>query len=120
MKISTFLIPISNFKIARLTLIFSCVFLYFPLLNAQETKQHPLKLWYKQPANYFEEALALGNGKIGATVYGGTKTDLIHLNDITLWSGGPVDPYMNPKAYEYFPKVRELLLKKITKQQTLW
>ncbi len=111
MKISTFLIPISNFKIARLTLIFSCVFLYFPLLNAQETKQHPLKLWYKQPANYFEEALALGNGKIGATVYGGTKTDLIHLNDITLWSGGPVDPYMNPKAYEYFPKVRELLLK---------
>ncbi len=78
---------------------------------AQATKQEKLKLWYKQPATYFEEALALGNGKIGATVYGGTKTDLIHLNDITLWSGGPVDPYMNLKAYEYFPKVRELLLK---------
>ena len=77
---------------------------------AQPAKQEKLKLWYKQPATYFEEALALGNGKIGATVYGGTKTDLIHLNDITLWSGEPVDPYMNPKAHEYFPKVRELLM----------
>ncbi len=80
--------------------------------NAQQEK---LKLWYKQPANYFEEALALGNGKIGATVYGGTKTDLIYLNDITLWSGEPVNPNMNPKAYEYFPKVRELLLQETYK-----
>lgn len=92
------------------TILFSLCILCSVDSTAQTSKQPPLKLWYKQPANYFEEALALGNGKIGATVYGGTKTDLIHLNDITLWSGGPVDPYMNPKAYEYFPKVRELLL----------
>ncbi|RVU24188.1 glycoside hydrolase family 95 protein [Sandaracinomonas limnophila] len=75
-----------------------------------QVKQPSLKLWYKNPAQYFEEALVLGNGKIGATVYGGTNTDIIHLNDITLWSGGPVNPNMNPKAYENFPKVRELLL----------
>lgn len=71
--------------------------------------QAPMKLWYRQPANAFEEALVLGNGKIGATVYGGTDTDIIHLNDITLWSGEPVDPYMNKEAYIHLPSVREAL-----------
>lgn len=85
-------------------------FLLISIHSLGQVKQPAMRLWYKQPANYFEEALALGNGKIGATVYGGTKTDLIHLNDITLWSGGPVNPYMNPNAYVHFPKVRELLL----------
>jgi len=93
------------------SLISGILFLFTSFYSfAQPSRQEKLKLWYKQPATYFEEALALGNGKIGATVYGGTRTDLIHLNDITLWSGGPVNPYMNPKAYEYFPKVRALLL----------
>lgn len=85
-------------------------FLFISICSFSQVKQEAMRLWYKQPANYFEEALALGNGKIGATVYGGTKTDLIHLNDITLWSGGPVNPYMNPNAYVHFTKVRELLL----------
>lgn len=71
--------------------------------------QPPLKLWYNKPASAFEEALVLGNGKAGATVYGGTESDLIHLNDITLWSGEPVDPYMNKDAYTHLPAVREAL-----------
>ena len=58
----------------------------------------PLKLWYTKPAEYFEEALVLGNGKQGATVFGGTKTDKIFLNDITLWSGEPMNTRMNPEA----------------------
>ncbi|MBI9071366.1 MAG: glycoside hydrolase family 95 protein [Melioribacteraceae bacterium] len=67
------------------------------------------KLWYNNPGEHFEEALVLGNGKMGATVFGGTETDIIYLNDATLWSGEPVDPNMNPNAHKYIPKIREAL-----------
>ena len=73
--------------------------------NAQSTD----KLWYNQPAQYFEEALALGNGKMGASVFGGIESEKIFLNDATLWSGGPVDPYMNPDAHKTVPAIREAL-----------
>ena len=66
-------------------------------------------LWYKQPAQYFEESLVLGNGKIGASVFGGVQSDKIYLNDITLWSGEPVNPNMNPEAYKNIPAIREAL-----------
>ena len=49
--------------------------------------QAPLKLWYDNPAKYFEEALLLGNGTQGATVFGGISIDKIFLNDLTLCSG---------------------------------
>jgi alpha-L-fucosidase 2 len=71
--------------------------------------QSPSKLWYNQPAQYFEESLVLGNGKMGASVFGGVASDKIFLNDITLWSGEPVDPYMNPEAYKNLPAVRDAL-----------
>ena len=66
-------------------------------------------LWYKQPARYFEESLVLGNGKVGACIFGGVTTDQIYLNDATLWSGGPVDARMNPEAYKNLPAIREAL-----------
>jgi alpha-L-fucosidase 2 len=66
-------------------------------------------LWYKQPAKYFEESLVLGNGKMGAAVFGGVMSDKIFLNDATLWSGGPVDANMNPEAYTNIPAIREAL-----------
>jgi alpha-L-fucosidase 2 len=72
-------------------------------------QQKPMRLWYDKPATYFEEALVLGNGKQGATVFGGTKSDKIFLNDLTLWSGEPMDPYMNKEAYKNLPAVREAL-----------
>ena len=74
-------------------------------------------LWYDKPATYFEESLVLGNGKMGASVFGGVESDKIYLNDITLWSGEPVDPYMNPEAYKYVPEIREALPMKITSWQ---
>ena len=64
-------------------------------------------LWYNQPAEFFEESLVLGNGKMGATVFGGVNSDKIYLNDITLWSGEPVDPYMNEYAYKNLPAIRD-------------
>lgn len=66
-------------------------------------------LWYDEPAECFEESLVLGNGKNGATVFGGVTSDQIFLNDITLWSGEPVDSYMNPDAYKYIHEIREAL-----------
>ena len=75
------------------------------------TAQSPTKLWFDEPATYFEESLVLGNGKMGASVFGGVESDQIYLNDATLWSGEPVDPYMNPEAYKFLPQVREALAK---------
>ena len=66
-------------------------------------------LWYEKPASYFEEALPLGNGRIGTMVYGGVPSEHILLNEETLWAGGPVNPDMNPEAVDYLPKVREAL-----------
>ncbi len=67
------------------------------------------KLWYDKPAKYFEETLVLGNGQQGATVFGGVNTETVYLNDITLWSGEPVNPNMNPEAYKNLPAIREAL-----------
>jgi alpha-L-fucosidase 2 len=74
--------------------------------------QAPLKLWYESPANYFEETMVLGNGMQGATVFGGISTDKIYLNDLTLWSGEPVNANMNPQAYKHLPDVRKALADK--------
>lgn len=59
------------------------------LCSCAETAETSLKLHYDKPAEYFEEALPLGNGRLGATVYGRTDIDRISLNDITLWTGEP-------------------------------
>ncbi|MFM7327327.1 MAG: glycoside hydrolase N-terminal domain-containing protein, partial [Bacteroidota bacterium] len=67
------------------------------------------QLWYDKPANWFEEALVIGNGTAGATIFGGVLKDSIMLNDATLWSGEPVKADMNPEAYKYLPAIREAL-----------
>ena len=61
------------------------------------------------PARIFEEAFAMGNGRIGATLYGGISGERIMLNEATLWGGGPVDPSMNPDAYRHLPAIRQAL-----------
>ena len=49
------------------------------------------KIWFNQPANDWNVALPLGNGKLGAMVFGGTVRDQIALNEETMWSGGYTD-----------------------------
>ena len=66
------------------------------------------KLWYKQPANEWEEALPLGNGHMGAMVYGKVSNELIQLNEENMWYGSHVDRN-NPDALENLPKIRELI-----------
>ena len=71
-----------------------------------------LTLHYDRPAEYFEEALVIGNGTMGGIVYGGTKTDRISLNDITLWTGEPCNMNIySPDAYKTIPAIREALRK---------
>jgi alpha-L-fucosidase 2 len=68
----------------------------------------PLSLWYRQPAQRWVEALAVGNGRLGAMIFGGVAEERIQLNEDTLWAGGPYDP-ANPDSLEALPKVRELI-----------
>ena len=72
--------------------------------------QSDLKLWYKYPAKEWVEALPLGNGKIGAMVFGGVEEELIQLNESSLYSGGPVKKTINPSAQSFLPSIRTALL----------
>jgi alpha-L-fucosidase 2 len=83
------------------TLIGFCAF-------SQQTS--PLKLWYNKPSAEWVEALPVGNGRIGAMVFGGVEEELLQLNESTLWSGGPVKGNVNPEASSYLPQVRKALL----------
>ena len=68
-----------------------------------------MKLHYDRPAEYFEEALVIGNGTMGATLYGGVKKDKISFNDITLWTGEPESENSSPDAFNAIPEIRALL-----------
>ncbi|MFN8254479.1 MAG: glycoside hydrolase family 95 protein [Bacteroidales bacterium] len=92
----------------RLLPIFLIFILTFPVSKTLSQENQNL-LWYSQPAKEFEEALPLGNGRMGAMVYGDVNKEHFLLNEASLWTGGPVDPNMNPEAYKWLPKVREAL-----------
>ena len=72
-------------------------------------QQLPMVLQYDRPADYFEESLPIGNGKLGALVYGGVDDNVIFLNDITLWTGKPVSPELGKGASQWIPSIREAL-----------
>ena len=76
---------------------------------AMAQEQAPMVLQYDKPATYFEESLPIGNGKLGALVYGGTDDNIIYLNDITLWTGKPVDRNLDADAHKWIPEIREAL-----------
>src|SRR5690606_35277515 len=65
-------------------------------------------IWYRRPASYWVEALPVGNGRLGAMVFGGTDHERLQLNEDTWWAGGPYDP-SHPDARAALPEVRALL-----------
>ncbi len=67
-----------------------------------------LKLWYRSPAKNWDTALPVGNGRLGAMVFGGTAHERIALNEETLWTGGPYDQ-TRKDAYKALPEIRKLL-----------
>ena len=72
-------------------------------------------LWYNHPAKEWVEALPIGNGRLGAMIFGGVDTEHIQFNEDTLWTGIPRD-YSNPDAHKYLAKVRQLLFEGDQKQ----
>ena len=66
------------------------------------------QLWYRKPAGQWEEALPLGNGRLGAMVFGGTDKERIQVNEESMWYGGRVDRN-NPDLKAYLPQIRQLL-----------
>ena len=77
-----------------------------PSPNAKELSSW--MIWYNQPAANWNEALPLGNGRLGAMVFGGVEKERLQLNDDTLWDGYPRER-INPKAKEALPQIRQLI-----------
>jgi alpha-L-fucosidase 2 len=69
----------------------------------------PLTLWYSKQAKVWTDALAIGNGRLGAMIFGGPVDDRYQLNDITVWSGGPQPHADRPDAYRALPAIRAAL-----------
>ena len=78
------------------------------ILPFSATASNALRLWYQQPATQWLEALPIGNGSMGAMLYGGTREDIVCLNEDTFWSGSPHDNN-SPEALQYLPEVRRLI-----------
>ena len=76
----------------------------------EHAKNNDLKLWYTAPASKWEEALPIGNGRLGAMVFGGAKYERIQMNEDTLWSGEP-GVKINKNTIHTLEKARELIFK---------
>jgi alpha-L-fucosidase 2 len=93
-------------KKTMIMLMIVCAFQEFEICHAQDVNN--LRLWYDKPASAWEEALPIGNGRLGAMVFGGIESDHIQFNEETLWSGAPHD-YAHPDAFRSLGEIRELL-----------
>lgn len=75
---------------------------------SNQPPQEPLSLWYQQPARQWTEALPVGNGRLGAMLFGGLQNEHLQFNEHTVWTGKPHD-YAHPGAAKYLPQIRQLL-----------
>jgi alpha-L-fucosidase 2 len=78
------------------------------LPSAVFAQENPLTLWYKKPAEIWTDALPVGNGRMGAMVFGGAARERIQFNEHTVWTGEPHD-YAHKGASKYLQQIRELL-----------
>lgn len=85
-------------------------------LAALRRPSDPL-LWYSKPAADWNEALPVGNGTLGAMVFGGVEEETIQINDHELWAGGPKDR-VNPKGLAALPEIRKLIFEGRTEEAT--
>jgi alpha-L-fucosidase 2 len=85
-----------------------CILSVVIMLNVFAQDNTLLKLWYNQPAKQWVEALPIGNGRLGAMIYGDPFKELVQLNENTVWAGQP-NRNDNPDAQEALPQVRKLI-----------
>jgi len=78
------------------------------LAGAAQPPQGEWVLWYRRPAEKWEEALPVGNGKLGAMVFGGVPREHLQFNEDTIWTGQP-HSYAHPGAAKFLSEIRRLL-----------
>lgn len=84
-------------------------FILIGIVSVVHAQQSDLKLWYNEPSGrVWENALPIGNGRLGAMVYGNVPKEIIQLNEHTVWSGSP-NRNDNPKALASLPEIRKLI-----------
>ncbi|MEO5975870.1 MAG: glycoside hydrolase family 95 protein [Chryseolinea sp.] len=88
---------------------FCLSFILIAIFAAEMHAQQNLKLSYNKPAQNWNEALPVGNGRLGAMIFGDPKAEHLQLNEATLWSGGPSNLNPNPGASSYLKDIREAL-----------
>lgn len=76
---------------------------------AQPPTNNPNLLWYNQPAEKWIQALPVGNGRLGAMIFGQPGNERLQLNDVTVWSGGPQPDADRKDAYKSLPELRQLI-----------
>ena len=107
---NAFLYTQSFMKVQKYITVLSFVAFAFASCSEQnQQKEQAYVLHYDRPAAFFEESLPLGNGQLGALIYGGVAEEKISLNDITLWTGEPDLTPWSPDAWKELAKVRQLL-----------
>ena len=94
-------------KVVNVTFLL-CLFLMFTTQGIYASKGGKHKLWYDKPAKVWNEALPIGNGRLGAMIYGDPVNEKIQLNEETFWSGGP-SRNDNPNALKALPEIRQLI-----------
>ena len=85
-----------------------CILSLCAIQDISAQQSNALKLWYRQPAKQWVEALPVGNGRLGAMIYGDPYKEKIQLNENTVWAGQP-NRNDNPDAREALPHVRKLI-----------
>ena len=91
----------------KLSVLFLFVFVTIMILNAR-SEQPVLKLWYKQAADEWMKSTPIGNGRLGAMIFGGINNDRIALNEITMWAGQPDPNQELPCGKEKLAEIRKL------------
>ncbi len=92
-----------------LAVILSCFILLSCSDQKNKLQQPDMRLWYEQPAGEWTEALPVGNGRLGAMVFGDPLNERIQLNEESLWAGQPIDNN-NPEALKHLPELQRALL----------
>ncbi len=101
--------PKNNLPNMKKTLLLCLGFMLISLACFAKESTHSNTLWYNQPAKVWEEALPVGNGRLGAMVFGNPFHEIIQLNEESLWSGAPINSN-NPEAREHLDEIRRLVL----------
>lgn len=100
-----------SMNIKKIIPLLSALSLAISLLACKQNNEpeSTYQLWYNTPATVWEEALPIGNGRLGAMIFGDPFHERLQVNEESLWSGAPINSN-NPKAASNLDKIRELIL----------